>query len=379
MILFVDQSGQIGGAELCLADLVVGRSDARVLLFSDGPFAALLRARNIPVEVLPLPGASARITKSASIAKLVATIPGLFSHVLALSHQIRKADLVYLNTAKALIHGVAANLMPGKPSVFHLHDLLDPSHFSPVNIRLLVGAANRTKAVIANSQATADAFHVAGGTAPTHVIPNGFDPALFDKVTPDKVTALRREFNPDNRPVVAIFGRLTRWKGQHILLQAAQDLPGVIFWLVGEALFTEDDRAYANELREQAEKSNTRIRVLGFREDIPELMQSADIVAHCSTAPEPFGRVLVEAMLAGKPVVAAAAGGPKEIVDEGVTGFLTAPGDAKALASALRSLAESPDQCQKMGVAGRERARRLFSLALVREKTDALLHSLLPS
>ncbi len=89
---------------------------------------------------------------------------------------VRKADLIYLNTAKALIYGWQPTSCRASHPFFTLHDLLDPSHFSPINIRLLVGAANRAKAVIANSQATADAFHRGGGTAPTHIIPNGFDP-----------------------------------------------------------------------------------------------------------------------------------------------------------------------------------------------------------
>lgn len=377
MILFIDQSGQVGGAELCLADLAAGHPDAQVLLFSDGPFVGHLRSRHIPVEVLALPDASARITKGASAAKLAATIPGLFSHVLALSHRVRRADLIYLNTAKALIFGVAANLMPNKPSIFHLHDLLDPAHFSPANIRLLVGSANRATAVIANSQATAEAFLAAGGTTSTHIIPNGFDPDVFGKAPAGKVAALRQELNPGHGPVVAIFGRLTRWKGQHILLQAAPLLPAATFWLIGEALFTDDDRIYADELRTQAESLGARVRMLGFREDIPDLMQAADIVAHCSTAPEPFGRVLVEAMLSGKPVVATAAGGPREIVEDGVTGFLTPPGDARALAAALKDLTDSVALRDQMGAAGRERAIRLFSLSLIREKTDALLQSLL--
>lgn len=379
MILFIDQSGQLGGAELCLADLVQGRADAQVLLFSEGPLVENLRARNISTEVLPLPGASARITKGASIVRLAATVPGLFSHVLALSHRVRKARLIYLNTAKALIHGVAANLIPGKPAVYHLHDLLDPSHFSSINIRLLVEAANRTQTVIANSQATADAFHAAGGITPTHVIPNGFDPETFDVADTETVSTLRRQWNPTDRPVVAIFGRLTRWKGQHILLEAARQLPDTTFWLIGDALFTDDDRAYARELRAQAEKMGARIQMLGFRDDIPQLMQAADIVAHCSISPEPFGRVLVEAMLSGKPVVAAAAGGPREIVDDGITGYLTPPGDARALRAALQSLVESPTLRHRMGAAGRERAKQQFSLTLIRNKTDLVLQDLIRS
>lgn len=375
MILFVDQSGQVGGAELCLADLAAG-TNSKVLLFSDGPFVQLLKERGIAVDVLSLSSSASRITKSASPLKLVSTIPSLLSHVLALSRQFKQADVVYLNTAKALIYGAGANLLVRKPSVYHLHDLLDPLHFSTTNIKLLVGAANRMDAVIANSQATADTFRAVGGRAPVHVIYNGFDPAIFDQVSLDKISSLRRDLNPANRPVVAIFGRLTRWKGQHILLQAARGLQNIELWLVGEALFTDDDRAYAGELRADAAKLGTHVHLLGFRDDVPALMRAADIVVHCSTAPEPFGRVLAEAMLCRKPVVATAAGGPKEIVEEGITGFLTPPGDPASLATAIRKLTDSEPLRQKMGEAGRARAEQLFSLSLVRKNTDSVLRTL---
>lgn len=376
MTLFVDQSGQVGGAELCLADLAV-QNDARVLLFSDGPFVQLLKGRGIPVEVLSLSNSASRITKSASPLKLASTIPGLVSHVLALSRHFKKADIIYLNTAKALIYGAAANILAGKPSVYHLHDLLDPLHFSAINIKLLVGAANRMDAVIANSQATADTFRAVGGKVPVHVIYNGFDASVFDQVSPAQIASLRHELNPANRPVVAIFGRLTRWKGQHVLLQAARSLPDIEVWLIGEALFTDDDRAYAEELRVEASKLGSHVRLLGFRDDVPALMQAANIVVHCSTSPEPFGRVLAEAMLCRKPVIAAAAGGPKEIVENEVTGLLTPPGDSASLASAIRRLTDSEPLRRKMGEAGRSRAEQLFSLPLVREKTDSVLRTLM--
>ncbi len=131
--------------------------------------------------------------------------------------------------------------------------------------------------------------------------------------------------------MVAIFGRLTRWKGQHILLQAARLLPGVTFWLVGDALFTEDDRELCGRTSKPRRKDLRGIAYafLGFREDIPELMQAADIVAHCSTRSGALRPVLVEAMLAGNRWSRRRPGGPKEIVEDGVTGFLTPPGEVR--------------------------------------------------
>lgn len=374
MILFVDQSGQLGGAELCLADLAVHRrQDARVVLFSDGPFASHLRERGVTTDVLALPGTASRITKKTSPLALAASLPAQMSHVLALRRKIREADLVYFNTAKALVYGTAANFPNLRPAVFHLHDLLDPRHFSATNIRVLVAAANRAKIVIANSRATAEAFAEAGGRTPTEVVPNGFDPAPFDAVSETQAAALRTEWNPEGLPVAAIFGRLARWKGQDVLLRAAARLPEMAVWVVGDALFTDDDRAYAEELHELAAGLGSRVKFLGFRSDIPALMKAADIVVHCSTAPEPFGRVLVEAMLARRPVVASRAGGPIEILDDNSAGRLVSPGDVGSLEDALRRLLQSPSDREKLGLAGRQRAEAEYALPVVLARTNALL------
>ena len=375
MLLFVDQSGQLGGAELCLADIAASFGDqAHVLLMADGPFSGFLRQRGVGVRVISLPRSAARLTKKASPADLASSFPALAGHALALRREFRKYDALYLNTAKALLYGVAASAGLRKPRVFHLHDLWDQDHFSPPNIRMLVAAANRTRAVIANSQATADTFHSAGGRAPCHVIPNGFDPTPFDRVSAEKITALRRQFNPEGHPVAAIFGRLSRWKGQDVLIRAALRIPHLTVWIVGDAFFTDDDRAYAEELKVLAAPAGARIRFLGFREDVPALMRSADLIVHASTAAEPFGRVLVEGMLAGKPVIASDAGGPREIVEHGVTGLLVPPGNAPALAEALAS----PVWCEKMGRAGRARAEGRFGLPAVLAQTREVLAPFLP-
>ncbi len=379
MILFVDQSGQVGGAELCLADLAEHRKDGRVVLFADGPFAEVLRRRNVDVDIVPIPGSASRITKKASLTALAATIPGLCSHVFALRRRCKKADVLYFNTAKALIHGTAANALMRRPCIHHLHDLWDRRHFSGVNIRLLAAAANRADTVIANSRATADQFLRAGGRRPVQVIPNGFDPRPFDRAPADEIKNLRQSLSPSGRPVAAIFGRLSRWKGQDILIRAARDLPDLELWIVGEAMFTGDDHAYAEELKRLAADAGMRerVRFLGFRDDIPELMRGADIVVHCSVSPEPFGRVIAEAMLARKPVVAAAAGGPLEIVEDTVTGLLVRPGDAAAFRSAIAQLAADPASAAAMGEHGRLRAEKHFSLPVVLAQTDSVINSLL--
>jgi glycosyltransferase involved in cell wall biosynthesis len=375
-ILFLDQSGQPGGAELCLADIAGNyRGRSRVLLFSHGRFEEILQKRGVPVSVIEAPRSLSAITKEAGVGDYLRALPELAGFLGLLRKEIRDADLVYLNTAKALLYGVAAGLGLRKPAVFHLHDLLTAEHFSRLNIRLIVQAANRTRAVIANSTATAKAYVAAGGTAPVHVIPNGFDPARFAPLPPDEVLAARQEFDSGPGPVAAVFGRIARWKGQDVLLRAAAEIPGLKVWIVGAPFFTGDDRRYAGELLALASSPALagRVEFLGQREDIPRLMQAADLIVHTSVAPEPFGRVVVEGMLSGKPVIASRSGGPEEIIRDGETGWLFSPGDAAGLALALQNVLALPDRGRGAGMLALDMAQKSYSLSTVLNKTDIVL------
>jgi glycosyltransferase involved in cell wall biosynthesis len=113
----------------------------------------------------------------------------------------------------------------------------------------------------------------------------------------------------------------------------------------------------------------------GFRADVPALMRACDVVLHTSTDPEPFGRVVVEGMLAGRPVVATDRGGPAEILAGSGAGLLVPAGDADALADALGGLLGNPERAVAMGRAGRERARRDFSVEQMVGGLDRVLAS----
>jgi glycosyltransferase involved in cell wall biosynthesis len=101
-----------------------------------------------------------------------------------------------------------------------------------------------------------------------------------------------------------------------------------------------------------------RVRFLGQRTDVPDLLAAADILCQPNTSPEPFGVALVEGLAASLPVVTSALGGALEIVDA-TTGVLVAPGDAAALAEALRGLVDDPARRRALGAAGPARARAL--------------------
>ena len=146
-----------------------------------------------------------------------------------------------------------------------------------------------------------------------------------------------------------------------MLLDALERIPGMNALFVGAPLFREET-GYQEQLIETAKALGLedRVRFMGFRENIAELLHAVDFVAHTSVSPEPFGRVIVEGMLAGKPVVASRAGGACEIIEDGVTGCLVPPGDSVALAAALRMLMEQPAEASRLGEAGRISAMQRF-------------------
>lgn len=375
-ILFLDQSGKLGGAELSLLDLAkFYQNSCLVSLFADGLFREALEQYQIRVRILS--SHSPKISKNSnfwqSISKIGQLIP-LISEVAQLSNNY---DLIYANTQKAMVVGAIASFLTKKPLVYHLRDILSLEHFSRVNRRIAVLLANRfADLIIANSKATKEAFIEAGGKEErVRVVYNGFDLEQYQNSdnSDNNVTQLRQKFNLEGHFVVGHFSRLSPWKGQHILIEALTHCPNAIALLVGDALFGEYE--YVEQLHQQVKRLGLgdRVRFLGFRSDIPQLMSLCDLLAHTSTAPEPFGRVIVEAMLCGKPIVAAAAGGAVELIENGQTGWLTPPGDVMKLAEIINQCQTQPEATNALAVAGKIAATQHFNLSDIEQQIDSLL------
>ena len=374
-ILFLDQSGNLGGAELCLLDLAkFYRDSCLVALFADGSFREALEQHQIPVRVLldkPL-----KIYKDSNFWQSIQNTGSLLPLIEEIVRFSRDRDLIYANTQKALVAGAIASLLTGKPLVYHLHDILSLEHFSQTNRRLAVSLANRFAAlIIANSQATKTAFIEAGGKSKlVEVVYNGFDLEKYQDKS-DRLTQLKQELNLSGRYIIGHFSRLSPWKGQHILIEALTHCPHATAILVGDALFGEHE--YVEQLHQQVTQLglSDRVRFLGFRSDIPQLMSMCDLVVHTSTAAEPFGRVIVEAMLCGKPIVATAAGGATELIEHGHTGWLTPPGDTLELAEIIDRCRQQPELTDKIARSGKISATRRFDLAKVQQQINSLLQT----
>ncbi len=375
-ILFVCHTGELGGAEFVLIDIAGhGRARCHVALLADGPLRAALEAKGVGVSVIAASAQMLGVRRDAPWFRSLLAVPATVSAARALARLARRYDVLFATSQKAAVVAMLAGRLARRPVIWQLHDIMSAAHFGGLLRRISVALANVTvRTVIANSQASRDAFCATGGRAAlVRVMPIGIDPAPFLAVTDERAAALRASLFPPHVTLIGMFGRLTAWKGQHVLIDALRALPGLHAVFVGDAMFGE--AAYRASLHARAAASGVASRViwLGFRDDVPALMRAVDIVVHASTSPEPFGRVIVEAMLARRPVIAARGGAAAEILGEAYP-YLVPAGDAVALADAARQIIGLPTPDREHLVAENfTRATSQFSLDAMLEAVDRLV------
>jgi glycosyltransferase involved in cell wall biosynthesis len=240
--------------------------------------------------------------------------------------------------------------------VYWAHDFLDGTHW-------LQQWARRTPPdlVIANSAFTADGVSSVFPGVPTRVL--HYPLSLAQSGQGARPIDVRAQLaTPPDAVVLVQVSRLEAWKGHSILLEALRhlrDVPQWHCWIVGGAQ-RPAEHAYLAALQRQASEAGIgdRVRFLGHRDDVRDVLGAADIFCQPNASPEPFGIVLVEALAARLPVVAAASGGAREVVDRSC-GELVAPGDATALAGVLRWLIADGGSRRALGAQGPARAAAL--------------------
>jgi glycosyltransferase involved in cell wall biosynthesis len=359
-VVYVGHTAQLSGGELALARLLPALArlgvDAHVVLGEDGPLVDELRTRDITVEVLPL-AADARDLRKDRVTPTrlpLRSVAETASYVWQLRRRLRQLDpeIVHTNTLKAAIYGGAAARLARVPVVWHIRDRLAADYLPRSSVfALRILARTLPNIVITNSRATRATLGALESRAA----------AVPSPVTHDAVERPTRSTNtPRAAFTVGIVGRLSEWKGQHVFLEAfARAFPDgdARAVVIGAALFGED--AYATSLHVLAENLSIadRVQFTGFQIDVFSALADLDVLVHASTLPEPFGQVVVEGMAAGLPVIAAAAGGPLEIITDEVDGLLVPPNDPDALAQALVRLAGDASLRARLAENGRVRAR----------------------
>jgi glycosyltransferase involved in cell wall biosynthesis len=355
-VIYLDHTAQLSGAELALARLLpeLREVDPHVILAEDGPLVDLLTQEGISVEVLPL----ARRTRHLHRHQIrvrhlpLRAILDTLVYTARLAIRLRKLspDIVHTNSLKAGLYGAIAARLAGIPLVWHARDRIEVDYLP----RLAVGlvrtiVSHLPDVVISNSAAT------------LRTIRPRQQSMVVWSVVPDTVRARnqsKERHTTCNR--FGIVGRLAPWKGQDLFLRAfAKAFPDgpQRASVVGGALFGDAEVAYEQDLHTLATELGIRERVEfhGHLEDVSAQLSQMDVLVHASTIPEPFGQVVIEGMSAGLPVVAARAGGPEEIITDGVDGLLYPMGDVETLAGILRKLCEDEALRARLGHGARQR------------------------
>jgi glycosyltransferase involved in cell wall biosynthesis len=282
----------------------------------------------------------------------------------------RRVDLVHLNNSILRNHDwmLAARLL-GRRCISHERGINE--HYPPLARYLGRGL----DAIICISEAVRTTMAAAGADfGNLRTIHNGLDPAEVRPKVPAAAMRARLAI-PPGADVIVMLGNLKVWKGQESVVRAVDRVrrsrPLVRCLFVGDTAAA--DRPFEEGLRRLVAELGLESNVVfaGYHPNVADLVLLADVVVHASILPEPFGRVVLEAMACRKPVVASLAGGVTEIVDHGRTGLLFPPGDDQALAAAILELLGDPDRAVRMGEAGYARLLERFNISRNVEATEA--------
>jgi glycosyltransferase involved in cell wall biosynthesis len=228
-------------------------------------------------------------------------------------------------------------------------------------------ASRRTKVLVCMTRAVQDHCRACGLEAPdVRVVYDAVDETwLRPQRSPSDI---RSELGiPEVMPCLGLVGNIQEWKGQAILVEAMERLSAagvdVCALLIGGTHRAGEEYAVRVRRRVTELGLDDRVVFTGFRKDVVDVINALDILVHTSVRPEPFGRVILEGMLLEKVVVATAAGGVPELIEDGKTGYLVPPGDAAALAACLRRVLSDRDGLVTVGQRAGMWARERFSLS----------------
>ncbi|MCD6051886.1 MAG: glycosyl transferase family 1 [Verrucomicrobia bacterium] len=290
-----------------------------------------------------------------------------------------KPDILITCTNKDhFVAGSACRLVK-LPHVWWVNDALTADFFSwPTRQAFSWHARSAARLVAVSDYCRAALTRLGVPEEKTVTIHNGIPPLTVD---PRRSGTLREFFNiPAADLLFGTAGRFTPWKGQELFLELARrwvedNRPGH-FILIGRAF--NEEQAFEEKLKQFVvkHKLEERVHFASYQSNLSAVLMEFDAFLHTSLRPEPFGRVLLEAMIARVPVIAANAGGVPEIINTGENGLLAKPGDVQDYFNQLERLTASETDRHKLAAAGRERALHQFTVNRVSHQFGKLLNEL---
>lgn len=404
-VLHVDYSMGFGGSMISLSELVAGLRDlgsieSTVLTFqSPEPFEDFFPHS----ELIHRPLALTYRTRQALMAFLDRQrwAGPVRAHALTLYNAVdfvhdyyvagvisrivreRHIDIVHVNNGWYLT-AIRGALWGGARCVLHFRGFYWPPDARSIRERYGAAIDDAVVGCIGVSDAVSDEIKAFG-------VPERKVRTIYNSVCAERFSdaAARRDevrakysISPD-QVVFAVFGRITPWKGQLEFLQSmcgvVEQYPNLVIMIAGDESDSED-RGYMARVRSFADSGPLAGRVVltGFQKGVEDYFAAADVVVQCSLEPEPFGRVVIEGMAAGKAVIAVREAGPAEVITDGVDGLLVAPRDPEAMRAAVARLYVDAELRRRLGSSGVPKVRRDYSPRRIASQVSECLEAAAP-
>jgi len=377
-VLYLQPGSGIGGSKVSLYCILSSAPEGQVSQVAlasppEPPYEAQISPYVEKIHYLNLPtwNKYRRITTGEKLRapfSHVKRILDLFPAVIDLIKIIvrEKIDLVHTNNSICAA-GAFAAFFAKRPHVWHVREPIGAMGEYPLIPGDLLSAfifKRFSSDIVCNSAFTANFFRRYG--YPVHIVTNGLDLQQFEGSEARGIVLRLQIFNDSASPVVAMIGNVTTiWKKHDLFLavcaKLSRSFPGCRFVVFGSSSNLSQTE-YTRRLERLANDLNIRDRVVwaDFINDVPAMMHSLDILIHPASG-EGSGRVVMEAMAAGKPVIGVRAGGVQELIQDGVTGYLVSPDDVESMAEKIAFLLRNPRERNVMGIRAGAYARNNFS------------------
>jgi glycosyltransferase involved in cell wall biosynthesis len=381
-ILYIQNWG--GGTATALYDLIQDldknlyepiilllNSDIYTSIFYDLKIRVLYEDNKSPSlsQIVSNPECTANLQRYSKLLSLTYRLVCALILVMRISVLIRreKISVVHHNDDLRLNRfTVLAAWLAGVPQVCHMHSLSQIGWFEKLLSNTVFSFIYVSKAVEKNY------LYLQIPNEKRQVIYNGFNTSVWEQVSLQEIVKIRSEFDVgDDDILISNVGRLNPEKGQDNFLEAIAQViryrTNLKVLIVGDPIISLD-REYPCPYHQKLQKLildlnlGNKVIFTGYRGDIPQIMTASDIIVHSASVPEPFGRVIVEGMLAKRPVIATAAGGVLEIIEDRVTGLLAPPQNPSKMAEAILWVINNQEQTLHMREVAQQKAKERFSI-----------------
>ncbi|MED4046587.1 glycosyltransferase family 4 protein [Priestia aryabhattai] len=367
-VAFVDHSSLMGGAEYSLYHLLnrlnYQKYEPYLIIPENSELEAKLK-KNTYINYTYHPLSSTK--------KILQFVVGIIS--LARKLRLNKIEIVHTNSYRGSLYGLIAGKIARKKTVWHVRDINENFIFT----KLMPLFADK---IIAISSAVAEQFNSKVVKEKVCIINNGVNLTDFQSTHALSAENLKEELQlPQETILIGMVGRINRWKGFHYLIEALpailEKYPNVKLAIVGAETLTEE-KGYLQELEGMCRELDLveKVYFLGERSDIPNIMKSLDIFVSYSDS-EPFGRVIIEAMAAGTPVIVADSGGAPEIIKGKDCGLIVETANTLQLTKGVNKLISCKSQWVSMGENGKKHVFENFNADLVNKKVYRVYEELL--